>query len=176
MELEASGLQIGYGEHVIVNQMDVSIARDKITTIIGPNGSGKSTLLKALTRLIRYQKGNVLLDGCDIQTMKPKALAKKLGVLPQIHTAPSDFRVKELVGYGRMPHQKLMAGKSKEDEEVIRWAMEVTGTWKFRDKSIYEISERRSVCGLLPYLRRSRKSCFWMSQRPIWTFLISLRR
>ena len=140
MELEASGLQIGYGEHVIVNQMDVSIARDKITTIIGPNGSGKSTLLKALTRLIRYQKGNVLLDGCDIQTMKPKALAKKLGVLPQIHTAPSDFRVKELVGYGRMPHQKLMTGKSKEDEEVIRWAMEVTGTWKFRDKSIYEIS------------------------------------
>ena len=52
MELEASGLQIGYGEHVIVNQMDVSIARDKITTIIGPNGSGKSTLLKALTRFV----------------------------------------------------------------------------------------------------------------------------
>ena len=75
MELEASGLQIGYGEHVIVNQMDVSIARDKITTIIGPNGSGKSTLLKALTRLIRYQKGNVLLDGCDIQTMKLKSSA-----------------------------------------------------------------------------------------------------
>ena len=140
MELEASGLQIGYGDHVIVNQMDVSIARNKITTIIGPNGSGKSTLLKALTRLIRYQKGSVILDGCDIQTMKPKSLAKKLGVLPQIHTAPSDFRVKELVGYGRMPHQKLMSGKSKEDEEVIRWAMEVTGTWKFRDKSIYEIS------------------------------------
>ena len=140
MEREASGLQIGYGDHVIVNQMDVSIARNKITTIIGPNGSGKSTLLKALTRLIRYQKGSVLLDGCDIQTMKPKSLAKKLGVLPQIHTAPSDCRVKELVGYGRMPHQKLMSGKSKEDEEVIRWAMEVTGTWKFRDKSIYEIS------------------------------------
>ena len=77
MELEASGLQIGYGDHVIVNQMDVSIARNKITTIIGPNGSGKSTLLKALTRLIRYQKGSVILDGCDIQTMKPKSLAKK---------------------------------------------------------------------------------------------------
>ena len=30
--------------------------------------------------------------------------------------------------------------RGKEDEEVIRWAMEVTGTWKFRDKSIYEIS------------------------------------
>lgn len=140
MELEASGLQIGYGDHVIVNQMDVSIARNKITTIIGPNGSGKSTLLKALTRLIRYQKGSVILDGCDIQTMKPKSLAKKLGVLPQIHTAPSDFRVKRACRLWANATQKLMSGKSKEDEEVIRWAMEVTGTWKFRDKSIYEIS------------------------------------
>lgn len=140
MDLEATHLQIGYGDHVIIEDMDICIERDKVTTIIGPNGSGKSTVLKALTRLIRYQEGSVLLDGRDIQQLKPKALARKLGILPQIHSAPSDFRVKELVGYGRMPHQKMLAGKSKEDEDVIRWAMEVTGVWQFRDKSIYEIS------------------------------------
>lgn len=140
MEINASGLQIGYGDHVIIDGMDLCIAKDKITTIIGPNGSGKSTVLKALTRLIKYQKGNVLLEGRDIQELKPKELARKLGVLPQLHSAPSDFRVKELVGYGRMPYQKLISCKSKEDEEIIRWAMECTGTWKFRDKSIYEIS------------------------------------
>jgi iron complex transport system ATP-binding protein len=140
MELKASSLQIGYGDHVVVEDMDVTIQRDKITTIIGPNGSGKSTVLKALTRLIRYQNGSVVLNGRDILEMKPKDLAKTIGVLPQIHTAPSDFRVKELVGYGRMPHQKMFAGKSAEDETIIQWAMEVTGTWKFRDKSIYEIS------------------------------------
>ena len=140
MELKASALQIGYGDHVVVEDMDVNIQRDKITTIIGPNGSGKSTILKAVTRLIRYQKGSVVLNGRDILEMKPKDLAKTIGVLPQIHTAPSDFRVKELVGYGRMPHQKMFAGKSAEDERIIQWAMEVTGTWQFRDKSIYEIS------------------------------------
>lgn len=140
MDLEAKNLQIGYGEHVVVPDINVSILRNKITTIIGPNGSGKSTVLKAITRLIRYQKGSVLLDGRDIMEMKPKALARKLGVLPQIHTAPSDFRVKELVGYGRMPHQKMLSGKSREDEEVIRWAMEVTGVWQFRNRSIFEIS------------------------------------
>lgn len=140
MELKASSLQIGYGDHVVVEDMDVEIQRGKITTIIGPNGSGKSTVLKAITRLIRYQKGSVMLGGRDILEMKPKELAKSIGVLPQIHTAPSDFRVKELVGYGRMPHQKMLAGKSAEDEQIIQWAMEVTGTWQFRDKSIYEIS------------------------------------
>lgn len=140
MELKASGLQIGYGEHVVVEDMDVDIQRDKITTIIGPNGSGKSTVLKAVTRLIRYQKGSVALNGRDILALKPKELARTIGVLPQVHTAPSDFRVRELVGYGRMPHQKPLMGKSPEDERIVRWAMEVTGVWKFRDKSIYEIS------------------------------------
>lgn len=140
MELKASALQIGYGDKVIVEDMDLDIQRNKITTIIGPNGSGKSTILKAVTRLIKYQKGNVVLNGRDIMEIKPKELAKTIGVLPQIHTAPSDFRVKELVSYGRMPHQKMFAGKSAEDERIIKWAMEVTGTWEFRDKSIYEIS------------------------------------
>lgn len=140
MELNAKKMQIGYGDRVIVEDMSIELDNTKITTIIGPNGSGKSTVLKAITRLIRYQQGNVLLDGRDIQSMKPKELARTIGVLPQIHTAPSDFRVKELVGYGRMPYQKMLGGSTAEDKEIIRWAMEVTGTWKFRDKSIYEIS------------------------------------
>lgn len=140
MELKGTGLQVGYGERIVVDGMDIVVSKDKITTIIGPNGSGKSTILKAITRLIRYQKGNVVLDGKDLLEYRPKELARTIGVLPQIHKAPSDFRVKELVGYGRMPYQKMLAGKSSEDERIIQWAMEVTNTWQFRDKSIYETS------------------------------------
>lgn len=147
LRLNASALQIGYGDRVIVSDLNVDIRNDRITTIIGPNGSGKSTVLKAITRLIRYQRGNVVLNGRDILEMKPKELARTVGVLPQSHSAPADFRVKELVGYGRMPHQKLLSGLSDEDKRVIRWAMEATNTWQFRDKSIYEISggERQRV-------------------------------
>ena len=140
MELEALHLQIGYGDRVIVRDMDLHIAEGKITTIIGPNGSGKSTVLKAITRLIRYQQGRVAIGGEDSLAMKPKALARRIAVLPQIHKAPSDFRVKELVSYGRMPYQKMLSGLSRTDEEIVRWAMDVTGTWQFRDKSIFEIS------------------------------------
>lgn len=57
MELEASGLQIGYGDHVIVNQMDVSIARNKITTIIGPNGSGKVDIVKGTDKTDPLSEG-----------------------------------------------------------------------------------------------------------------------
>ena len=124
MEVNATQLQIGYGDYVVVEDLDICIGKHEITSIIGPNGSGQSTVLKALTRLLKYQKGS----------------ARRIGVLPQMHSAPADFRVKELVSYGRMPHQGFFSRLSKEDERIIEEAMRATGTYHLRDKSIHEIS------------------------------------
>ena len=61
-------------------------------------------------------------------------------MLPQIHSAPPDFQVRDLVGYGRVPHQKWYARHSEEDEKIIDWAMHATGVWPLREKSIHECS------------------------------------
>lgn len=140
MEVKATHLQIGYGDYVVVDDFDIRISKHEITSIIGPNGSGKSTVLKSLTRLLRYQKGTVYIDGRDLQDFGPKELARRIGVLPQIHSAPADFRVKELVGYGRMPYQGLFSRMSAEDEKIVADALKATGTYHLRDKSIHEIS------------------------------------
>ncbi len=140
MEVSAQSLQIGYGERVIVSDFDIRLEKGKITSIIGPNGSGKSTLLKALTRLIRFQKGSVTVEGKNLLDYAPKELARKVGVLPQIHSAPADFLVKELVGYGRMPHLSFLSRMGAEDEAIVEDAMKATNTWHLRDKSIHEIS------------------------------------
>ncbi len=140
MEVKGTGLQIGYGDFVVVEGLDIHLSRQHITSIIGPNGSGKSTVLKALTRLLRYQEGSVYIDGKDLQDFGPKELARRIGVLPQMHSAPADFRVKELVSYGRMPYQGLFCRISAEDERIINESMMATGTYQLRDKSIHEIS------------------------------------
>lgn len=140
MEINAQGLEIGYGEFVAVENMDITVKKGEITTIIGPNGSGKSTVLKALTRLLKYRKGVVHLDERDLLTFESKELARRVGVLPQRHSAPPDFKVKDLVGYGRMPYQKWYSRNNDEDKKVIEWALKATGTWELRDKSINECS------------------------------------
>lgn len=147
MELKAEQLDIAYDGRVVVHNMDIHIKKDEITTIVGPNGSGKSTVLKAITRLIPYRSGTVYLDGKQLKEYRPKALSRRIGVLPQVHGAPADFRVKELVSYGRMPHQKMLSGLSDEDKRVIDWAMTATNVQHMQDKSIYEISggERQRV-------------------------------
>ena len=86
MEIKAASLQIGYGDRIIVEDMDLHIAKNKITTIIGPNGSGKSTVLKAVTRLIKFQKGSVVLNDRDILELKPKELSYSSKRVPSLST------------------------------------------------------------------------------------------
>ena len=140
MEISASSLAIGYGQMIVVDDMDISVPQKRITTIIGPNGSGKSTVLKGLTRLLKVKRGAVYADGKDMQSFGAKELARMVGVLPQRHTAPPDFKVKDLVGYGRTPYHKWYERNTGDDARIIEWAMRETGVHDLRDKSIHECS------------------------------------
>ena len=140
MEVKGEKLEIGYDGRIVVREMDITVKKGEITTIIGPNGSGKSTLLKALTRLLRCSMGCVYLNQEDLYNIDSKKLAKCIGVLPQRHCAPPDFKVRDLVGYGRVPYQKWYEHNTEEDEKIIEWALKATGTWALRDKSIQECS------------------------------------
>ena len=140
MEVRGSKLKIGYESRIVVPELDICINKKHITTIIGPNGSGKSTVLKALTRLLKYSGGAVHINGKDLQTLPASILAQYVGVLPQRHSTPPDFTVRDLVGYGRTPYQKWYQQNSPEDEAVVEWALRMTGAWELRDKSVMACS------------------------------------
>ena len=104
--LSGKGVSVAYHQNIVIPAMDVQIPRGRITSVIGPNGCGKSTLLKALSRMTPIREGHVLLDGRQIAKMSTVEVAKKMAILPQGPQAPGGLTVKELVAYGRYPHQK----------------------------------------------------------------------
>jgi iron complex transport system ATP-binding protein len=132
VRLYTDELTIGYGDRLIVKDLNIKIPDKQITTIIGSNGCGKSTLLKAITRIISYQSGSVILDGENISSENTKLLAKKMAILPQTPESASGLTVGELVSYGRFPYQSGFGRLTKKDIEVIDWALEVTGTQDFK--------------------------------------------
>ncbi|MGE7602715.1 ABC transporter ATP-binding protein [Peribacillus sp. NPDC097675] len=140
MRMNVSNVEVGYDKKVIVNGLTIDIPDGKITTIIGSNGCGKSTLLKALTRIIPYQKGQVFLDGAEIQKKNTKELARELAILPQTQDSAVGLLVEELVSYGRFPYQSGFGSLKKEDKEIIDWAMKSTNTYEFRHNSVDELS------------------------------------
>jgi iron complex transport system ATP-binding protein len=140
VRLYTNDLNISYGEHLIVKNLSIEIPDKKITTIIGSNGCGKSTLLKAITRIISYQSGIVILDGENISKESTKKLAQKMAILPQAPESASGLTVGELVSYGRFPYQKGFGRMTKKDFEVIDWALEVTGTQNFKFQPVDSLS------------------------------------
>lgn len=138
--LSTEQLGIGYGDRVIVEDLNISIPKGKITTLIGPNGCGKSTILKTMSRIMRSHAGAVYLNGKAIHKMSTKDIAKDMAILPQTPEAPSGLTVYELVSYGRFPHQSGFGRLNDEDRQIIKWALEETGMAEFADRPIEALS------------------------------------
>lgn len=138
--IETKKLDIAYEDTLIVKDLDMQIPKGKITSIIGANGCGKSTILKAVGRILKAKKGTVYLSGHDISKLPTKEVAKKMAILPQTPTAPSGLTVSELVAYGRFPHQKGFGNLSKEDKEIVKWAIEATKLSEFEEREVDTLS------------------------------------
>ncbi|MDR1512582.1 MAG: ABC transporter ATP-binding protein [Propionibacteriaceae bacterium] len=138
--LAAQGAVVGYGGPPVVRGVDVAVPDGRITAIVGPNGCGKSTLLRALIRLLAPTEGHVLLDGEDIHRLPTKDVARRVGLLPQAPIAPAGITVKELVGRGRTPHQRLLRPWSGADTAAVAAALEATNLVAIQDEVVDELS------------------------------------
>ncbi|MFW0788484.1 ABC transporter ATP-binding protein [Gordonia sp. CPCC 205333] len=138
--LAATGLTVGYDGPPIISDLDIAIADKAITTVIGPNGCGKSTLLRTMARLLRPSAGTVWLDGADITTIKPRTVARTLGLLPQNPIAPDGLTVFDLVARGRHPHQHWYQQASVQDERAIVNALQLTDTLDLADRHVGALS------------------------------------
>lgn len=138
--LEAEHLVLGYDGVPVADDLSVVVPPGQVTCIVGANACGKSTLLRALARLLKPQAGTVLLDGQSIHRQPTRAVATRLGILPQSPLAPDGITVADLVARGRHPHQRWFRQWSRSEEDAITEAMAVTGTLDLADRPVDELS------------------------------------
>lgn len=139
-ELVTHGASIGYGEGLVVDDLNLAFPRGKFTALLGPNGSGKSTILRSLAGLMRLQRGGIELDGQPISRMAGKALARRIAFLAQGATAPEGLTVGDLVRQGRYPHRSLLGGWSPADTEAVDEAMALSSITHLRDRRLDTLS------------------------------------
>lgn len=140
MKLEMQGLTLSYGGDPVVSDVSFSIDESEILTVIGANGSGKSTLVKAIARSLKPRAGIVLLDGKSIAKEDTRALARKMAILPQVHSAPPDFTVRDLAGYGRFPHLGITSRLGPDDFAAVERALDLTKMGELAHRNVNTLS------------------------------------
>ncbi len=100
--LEINGLYVGYYKDLnILQDLNIKVRRNQITTILGANGVGKSTALKAVFGFLRPNAGDILLNGesiLDVPTYN--RILKGLAYIPQQPGVFRDMSVEENLELG----------------------------------------------------------------------------
>jgi branched-chain amino acid transport system ATP-binding protein len=69
--LELRNVTKRFGGLVAVNNVNLSVDRNSITSVIGPNGAGKTTIFNTITGIYKPDSGHVFFDGQDISGKRP---------------------------------------------------------------------------------------------------------
>ncbi|MBE8593224.1 Fe(3+) dicitrate ABC transporter ATP-binding protein FecE [Pseudomonas sp. MAFF 301449] len=138
--LQASQLDIGYGGTRIVQGLSFAPPAGKVTALIGPNGCGKSTLLKAFARILKPTQGELTLDGQAYSALSARQLARQVAFLPQVLPVPEGVSVRQLVAYGRSPHNSLWGRLSGSDQTQVTQAMQRLKLDSLADRALADLS------------------------------------
>lgn len=82
--LALEGVDAGYGETIVLRQVDIAVRKGEIVALLGHNGAGKTTTLRTISGLIGCMSGKVMLNGVDVTSLAPnKRSAKGLCLIPE---------------------------------------------------------------------------------------------
>ncbi|PWW63467.1 ATP-binding cassette domain-containing protein [Actinokineospora spheciospongiae] len=80
--IAATGLRKSFGDHVVLDGIDLDVPRGSVFSLLGANGAGKTTTVKVLSTLIRADAGSARVAGHDLTT-EPDAVRAAIGVTGQ---------------------------------------------------------------------------------------------
>lgn len=136
--IESQSVCSSYGDTQVLHDVTACFAQGGVTSLIGPNGAGKSTLLGVMSRLQAADSGTVLVDGVDVSVNGGRELARRLAVLRQENAVSIRLTVRELIGFGRFPHN---GGRpTPDDAEHVEYALGAMELEEFADRYLDELS------------------------------------
>lgn len=133
MIIDVQNLTVHRKNDCILENINFTINKGSLVGIIGPNGAGKSTLLNTLIGLQPYTSGSIFIN---------KPTPYSIGYIPQRASVDWDFpiTVHEVVMMGRYPHIPFYKSPSKEDYELVAYALDLVKMTHAYYKPIGELS------------------------------------
>ncbi|GAB1434676.1 ABC transporter ATP-binding protein [Sphaerotilus sulfidivorans] len=108
--VELRGVTCGYGDRVILRDVDLVVPRGAVVALMGTSGGGKTTVLRLIGRQIEASVGQVLFDGTEIGALDRAglmAMRRRMGMLFQFGALFTDLSVFDNVAFPLREHTDL---------------------------------------------------------------------
>jgi len=108
--IEVEGLDVGYGDSLVLRDVTARFAADRITCIVGASGCGKSTLLRTIIGLLTPARGTVRILGEDLFALGERdraALLARVGFMFQHGALLNSLTVEENLAIPLRAHTEL---------------------------------------------------------------------
>ena len=74
--LDVRDLEAGYGKIAVLHRVSLQVRQGEVVALVGPNGAGKTTLLRAISGLLPWAGGDVMLGGTSLANTGPREAAR----------------------------------------------------------------------------------------------------
>jgi len=138
--LEAINISHSFGDHLVLDNINFSVAEGQMIALVGPNGAGKTTLLRSLAGLLQTDEGSSRIMSCDPTACGSETLARNMAYLPQNGEVHWPVTVERLVALGRLPHLDAYHGPVGSDLEAINSAMALADVSHLKDRMANTLS------------------------------------
>jgi iron complex transport system ATP-binding protein len=138
--LAVESLAFGFPGRTVGRDVSFTLGAGEVMCVLGPNGGGKTTLFRTVLGLLHKHSGAVKLENQDLESLSRAEIARRVGYVPQGHSAYFAYTVSEFVLMGRTAHLGTFASPGKKDFVVADRVLESLGIAELAGKPVTEIS------------------------------------
>lgn len=135
---------IGFEKRVLLKDVNISLKRGVLISLIGRNGAGKSTFLRALAGLNPNFSGEILIEGENIKKISKPALASLISFVNTNRPRISNLKCRDIIALGRSPYTNWIGRLKEEDHKSITEALESVNMADFAEKYLDQLSDGES--------------------------------
>ena len=87
--IEVAGLTKSYGDHTVLDGVDLTVPEGTVYALLGPNGAGKTTIVNILSTLLTPDDGEIRIastPGCALRSVSPGSSRRSTSCLPAART------------------------------------------------------------------------------------------
>ena len=145
--LKVQNISINYGVCAVVQNVSFALSPGKIIALLGANGAGKTTLLKSLNASLPVAKGEIFLNGKNLNDFSRREIAKEITVIAQENETKFPVSVLEFVLAGRFAHGGNFGWETEKDLQIAVDCLNLCDLKNYENRLMNQLSggERQRV-------------------------------